>query len=610
MKKTIALLIGRQGSVGFPNKNIFPILGRPIMAYPLLAALNAKYIDEVYLSTDSEKMKEIAISYGGKAIDRPIELCTKEALGEDVFVHGYRYLKDVLKKDIEFMVLLFCNAPTVLSETLDRGVEVLRQNPDFDSCATTSVYNMWSPIRARLVGKDGLLQPFIPFEAYGDKGKISCDRDSMGDVCFADCSGYVVQPRCLEDLNYGVLPQRWMGKKIYPLKGCGGLDIDFEWQLPQAEYWLKVHGFTERVTPYDSVKNISAKSQIESLYRTEPVRQTRYGKMRLDKNENTLGFDYRIFKDMLSKITQEVIISYPEPGALYKKLSNWVGVSEDCLIITNGSDGAIKSVFEAFIEQGDKVVMLNPTYAMYEVYCDMFRAEKIQIDFREDLSLPIDELIGKMKDDVGLIAIANPNSPTGTIIKDRELINIIDVASSKGILVLVDEAYYGFYKKSALPYIEKYKNLVVTRTFSKTAGLAGLRIGFAVSGPMIRKALYNVKPMYETNSVALKLAEYIIDNDATIEGYIKSVEEGKKYLVSSLSSMGFESFDSYANFVIVKMPGQNDKIVDELNARGILIKGSYDHPSLKGTIRITIGPKKQMEEFLKVFKLCSEKVNV
>lgn len=250
MSKVVALLIGREGSIGFPNKNIFPILGRPMMDYPLLAALNARHIDEVYLSTDSKKMKEIASGYDAKVIERPSELCTKEALGEDVFAHGYKYIKDVLKIDIEFMVLLFCNAPTIIAETLDQGIEVLRKNPGFDSCATVSKYNMWSPVRARRIGEDGLLHPFIEFEAYGDKEKINCDRDSMGDVYFADCSGYLVRPRCLEDLDYGVLPQRWMGKKIYPLKQWGGCDIDYEWQVPQAEYWLRRHGFSEQNNPY------------------------------------------------------------------------------------------------------------------------------------------------------------------------------------------------------------------------------------------------------------------------------------------------------------------------------------------------------------------------
>src|SRR3989338_8390672 len=169
-----ALLLGRKGSVGFPGKNTYPVAGKPLMAYPLIAALNSRFVDEVYVSTDSERIKEIGRRYGAVIINRPKYLCTKKALGEDAYVHGYRYIKDKLKKDVELIVLLFCNAPTVTSRIIDVGVSIVR-------------------------------------------------------------------PRCLENIDNGILPQRWMGRKIYPLKQWGGMDVDYEWQMPQTEFWLKKH---------------------------------------------------------------------------------------------------------------------------------------------------------------------------------------------------------------------------------------------------------------------------------------------------------------------------------------------------------------------------------
>lgn len=245
-----ALLIGRKGSVGFPNKNIFPIMGRPMMAYPLMAALNAKGVDGAYLSTDSQEMKDIAINYGAKVIDRPTELCTKEALGEDVFAHGYRHIRDVAKGKIELVVLLFCNAATITSDLIEEGIRVLKDNPAYDSAVSASCYNMWSPLRARKIDKDGLLKPFVPFETFGDPKTLNCDRDSQGDVWFADMSVSIVRPGCLDNLKEGMLPQKWMGRKIYPLKQWGGLDVDYEWQVPQVEYWLKKNGFSDKITPY------------------------------------------------------------------------------------------------------------------------------------------------------------------------------------------------------------------------------------------------------------------------------------------------------------------------------------------------------------------------
>ena len=252
------LLLGREGSVGFPGKNLYPVLGRPMMAYPLMAALQARYIDEVYVSTDSESITEVATSFGARIIQRPPELATKEALGEDAYVHGFRYVRDVLGKSVDLMVLLFCNAATILADTLDEGIEVLRQDPALDSAVTVSCYNMWSPVRARKIGTDGLLRPFVPFETFGDPATLDCDRDSQGDVFFADMSASIVRPRCLDHLHEGVLPQRWMGRRIFPLKQWGGVDVDYEWQVPSVEFWLRANGFSEATTPYDAFSKDAA----------------------------------------------------------------------------------------------------------------------------------------------------------------------------------------------------------------------------------------------------------------------------------------------------------------------------------------------------------------
>jgi len=240
-----ALLIGRKGSVGFPGKNLYPVLGRPLSFYPMIAAKSSKLIDKTYLSTDCEGLMKLARDHDVKIINRPPELCTNEAKGLDVFVHGYKVIKEANKDQaLELIVLMFCNAVTVLTKTIDEGIQILRSNPEYDSAVTVSKYNMYSPVRARKIGEDGLLHPFIPFEAIGDPQKFNCNRDSQGDVYFADVCASIVRPRCLENAEEGILPQKWMGKKIFPLKQWGGLDVDYEWQIPQVEYWLRKHGFT------------------------------------------------------------------------------------------------------------------------------------------------------------------------------------------------------------------------------------------------------------------------------------------------------------------------------------------------------------------------------
>lgn len=245
-----ALLLGRKGSVGFPGKNTFPVLGRPIAWYVMEAAKRASLVDNVYLSTDCPDLMRLARKSGVEVIERPAELCTKTALGEDAFVHGYEEIKKRnLGQQLESVVLLFCNAPTLLASQIDRGIEILREKPEIDSVVTAYRQNWYSPARARRLDNNGLLQPFIPFENIPAKN-ISCDRDAQGDCFFVDVAVSVVRPQNLENIHKGMLPQKWMGHNIYPIPNIGGLDIDEEWQLPLIEGYLLRNGFTNDKTPY------------------------------------------------------------------------------------------------------------------------------------------------------------------------------------------------------------------------------------------------------------------------------------------------------------------------------------------------------------------------
>lgn len=241
----VAILIGRDGSTGYPGKNVTPVLGKPLVAWPLEAACAVPEIERIYVSTDSPRLKDIAAEYGARVIDRPEHLCTKAALGEHAYQHAHGVVRDELAaegREPELYVLLMANAPTVSPAQLSEGIRVLRDHPAYDSAVTVSCYNMWSPLRARKIGADGLLHPFVPFETFGDPRTLNCDRDSQGDVWFADMGVSIVRPRNLDHLEDGLLPQKWMGQAIYPIRNVGGLDVDYAWQMPQAEAWLRLNG--------------------------------------------------------------------------------------------------------------------------------------------------------------------------------------------------------------------------------------------------------------------------------------------------------------------------------------------------------------------------------
>ena len=238
-------MMGRAGSKGFPNKNLKKVLGRRLFEYPLIACKKSKYVDKIFVSTDCRIITRVSKKYGAIHINRPKSLTNSKALGEQVYEHGYFKIKKILNldsKNIEFVILLMANAPTITGKLIDKGINILRKNKKFDSAVTTSIYNMWSPLRARKM-KNNFLKPFVPFETFGNPKTLNCDRDSQGDVYFADMSVSVVRSKCLENLKDGLLPQKWMGRKIAPIPSWGGCDVDYEWQMPMIEFWLKKNGY-------------------------------------------------------------------------------------------------------------------------------------------------------------------------------------------------------------------------------------------------------------------------------------------------------------------------------------------------------------------------------
>lgn len=239
-----ALIIGRKGS-RIAGKNVRPVLGRPLAQYPILAARHARHVDEIFVSTDCPDLRALAEQNDCTIIERPPELATDAALAEDAFKHGFEAIAAASDEPIEMMVLLFANGATITPGLLDEGISVLRDDDSYDSAVSVSKYNMFSALRARKI-EDGTVQPFVDPALFDG---ASCDRDSQGDTYFVDCSVFVVRPRCF-DYEKGEIPFRWIGRRVYPMHQEGGCDVDFEWQFPVVEHFLRSQGFTETALPY------------------------------------------------------------------------------------------------------------------------------------------------------------------------------------------------------------------------------------------------------------------------------------------------------------------------------------------------------------------------
>lgn len=195
----------------------------------------------------------------------------------------------------------------------------------------------------------------------------------------------------------------------------------------------------------------------------------------LDKNENLDPTMLAVSAEILASIPPIALATYPEAGDLYRKLSTWIGVDPEALLLTPGSDGAIRLTFETFIDDGDFVLHTNPTFAMYPIYCQMFGASAIAIEYSmvgNEPSLEVLQIVDSIKrHQPKLVCLPNPDSPTGTVISPDDLKKILSVCEEFNCVLLVDEAYHPFYKWSIVPWTKTSKNLIVARTFAKAWGL-------------------------------------------------------------------------------------------------------------------------------------------
>jgi len=270
---------------------------------------------------------------------------------------------------------------------------------------------------------------------------------------------------------------------------------------------------------------IEPKQYIKNLFRIPPLSEKRAGKIvRLDRNEHTTPFPEGHLKNIWDSITPDEIAAYPELEPFYEKLSKWLRIDRQQLLITSGSDTGIRAVYETYVEHGDEVVIFTPTYEMYSVYCAMSGGIKKEVFYNEDFSLPLERVLKAINNKTKLVAIANPNH-TGTPFEESELTEILKAAKDNDALVLVDEAYHHFYEGTMLRYINKFGNLIIARTFSKAFGIASLRVGYLVSNKDTISQLYRVKLTHEITSVSAKFGEYLLDHLEIMEDYVR--DEGR-----------------------------------------------------------------------------------
>jgi histidinol-phosphate aminotransferase len=326
-----------------------------------------------------------------------------------------------------------------------------------------------------------------------------------------------------------------------------------------------------------------------------PPTAGRAGKLRLDFNENTVGCSPRVIEFLKQRLDAGELPVYPEYAEAKRDLAAYFGVAKDQLLLANGTDEAIQVLVNTYVDDGDEVLLLRPSYAMYRFYAEVAGARIREIDFRPGkLEFPLEDLLDAIQPATRAILIANPNNPTGTGTDLPEIEKILERAN--GAAVLIDEAYFEFSGVTALPLVETFPNLFVSRTFSKVFGMAAMRLGCLFSQASNIAFLQKAQSPYSVNALAALAARAAIGDRAYIESYVSEVLAARELLYRGFEKLGISYVPSRANFVLFHAGDRAIEIRDGLRETGVLVRDrSYEIP---GHVRVTVGTREQIRRFL------------
>jgi len=332
--------------------------------------------------------------------------------------------------------------------------------------------------------------------------------------------------------------------------------------------------------------------------------------LRLDFNENTVGCSPRVL-DRLRRFGPEDFARYPEREPVEARVAEFLGATPSELLLTNGVDEAIHLLCQTYLDPGDEALIVVPTYSMYRIYILAAGAELISVAAGQDFAFPAEELQKRISSQTRLVAIANPNNPTGTVVAADELLRI--ARSAPGAALLVDEAYFEFYGQTLLPRCRELQNLFVARTFSKAYGMAGLRLGILAGNAEQMRAVRRVSSPYNVNAVALAcLPEALADQDY-IQRYVNEVLQSRVRLEEALESQGIPFWPSRANFVLTRVGASKDvanAFSEQMRMRGILVRDRSSDPGCEGCVRITLGPREHANRLLGALREVSEHLGI
>jgi histidinol-phosphate aminotransferase len=343
---------------------------------------------------------------------------------------------------------------------------------------------------------------------------------------------------------------------------------------------------------------IRARPEVEALTPYVAPLEGRRPLLRLDFNESTIGPSPRVVEAIRS-LPPEAYAAYPEYAGLTEAFAATLGVPADHVEAFNGVDAAIRAIFDAYGERGATFLTTVPTFGYYEPCARQQGMAVEEVPYPEGLDYPLAEIARRLEADPRLLFVCNPNNPTGTLLPPAAIIELARTAPRT--LVVVDELYVAFTGGSVVPEALGLANLVALQSLSKAAGIAALRLGFAIGHPTIVERLRRVTGPYDINMLAVVAGKAALADPDHTRRYVAEVLAARTWTVEALERLGVRHVAGGGNFMLVWPPGDCEAVVQALRARGILVRSMARKPVIDGSFRLTIGTREQMERFVTAF---------
>ncbi|WP_417440740.1 histidinol-phosphate transaminase [Idiomarina sp.] len=325
--------------------------------------------------------------------------------------------------------------------------------------------------------------------------------------------------------------------------------------------------------------------------------------VKLASNENPLGLSEKVKTALEAELTD--LVRYPDANGYYLKsrLAELHEVGTQQITLGNGSNDVLEILARTFVSDKDEVIFSQHAFVVYPLVTQAIGAKPIAVpavDYGHDL----DGMAKAVTDKTKMIFIANPNNPTGTFLSTSALKSFLDKIPQH-IIVVLDEAYYEYVPEDerapSVEWIKEYPNLVVSRTFSKAYGLAGLRAGYVVSDESVADVLNRIRQPFNMNSLSLKAAEVVLDDHAYLQKAVELNAQGMKQLTDFCEDSGLNYIPSYGNFLTIEVGSDAEKLYDQLLHEGVIVRpvGGYELPN---HLRVSIGLPEENQAFTKAMK--------